>query len=160
MKNLLITLIFAALATASIGQSYQAVDTIQPTAYKHKIITEKLTKLVQVIEQQTSKEKGAGEIIYKEETAEFFTTVINAYNNYTASLLIFDTLTYEKIGIDYYLNGDTTQTGIITEFFSLQTEIKKIDDDDEITYKDAVSGIKRKRLKQRRLRGLYNQLKK
>jgi len=65
---------------------------------------------------------------------------------------------YVKLGNDYFINGDTTKTGIVAEFFALQNEIKAIDNDPEITHKDAVRGISAKRLKQARLKSKYNQI--
>lgn len=158
MKKIILVTLFGIVLMASQAQQFTVIDTLAANDYKHKIVTERLVKMIEDVERAASAEKGSGEISFKDETVAFIGAINMAYVSYTESLMLKDTLIYEKIGNDYYLNGNTLVSGIVSQYFAIQNEIQVIDDDDEILYKDAVSGIKERREKQSRLKKIYDQI--
>lgn len=113
MKRILLMLTIATLAIATFGQEYQIIDTKLKNDSKVEWIVQKNKESIQRLERDFKIKMMAEDRLY--DTIYHKTTIdalINSKWNEHASLVAAfsepDTFIIEKIGVDYFENGDTT----------------------------------------------------
>lgn len=154
-KTILTTLvIFAALFSQA---QVTVIDTTFQGDSKFQVAQTMLNRTVEYMRDEMGKEKiNSDTILYEQEVVRFWNNLNQSLNIFAQNYMKFDTLVYEKIGDDLYLNGDTTQKGIVQEYNESTARLEELSENEYVQRLE--KEIKELQEKQAKIAKIYQQL--
>ena len=150
-----------ALVVIFAGLFSQAQVTVIDTTFqgdsKFNIAQTLLNRTVEYMRDEMGQEKiNSDTILYEQEVLQFWNNLNQSLNIFARNYIKFDTLVYEQIGDDLYLNGDTTQKGVVEEYNEASQRLEELSQNEYVIRLE--QEIKELQEKQAKIAKVYQKL--